>query len=209
MKFAFLTLFSLLLIATPLCLADEIDGSDLGVSEIVVSEKSTPPAPHEMGVLPINSCITSDYGLRRVARMKRRGAHLHTGIDLRTKGDVPLKSFMNGVVESTSDSLFDCTQKDRRGRRKIGKCSHATSKCGKYVEVKHRDGLYSLYCHLSKVNVHAGQEVTTETVIAISGQSGDAKNNPHLHFSLKTIAGFAGNHSIDPKPFLPSIGMCD
>lgn len=51
------------------------------------------------------------------------------------------------------------------------------------VILDHGQGLFSLYGHLSKINVKVGQEVKKGQIIGITGQTGLAGGD-HLHFSI-------------------------
>jgi hypothetical protein len=55
---------------------------------------------------------------------------------------------------------------------------------GNLVVIEHDDGLYTLYAHLSKVNVQAGDEVKAGDQIGEMGQSGAATGS-HLHFEVR------------------------
>lgn len=55
---------------------------------------------------------------------------------------------------------------------------------GLYVALKHTDGTYSKYAHLSKVMVSTGGKVTKGQIIGYAGQSGGSAG-PHLHFELR------------------------
>lgn len=54
---------------------------------------------------------------------------------------------------------------------------------GEMVIIDHGLGVFSLYSHLSQINVAVGDAVTKETVIALTGTSGMAGGD-HLHFSV-------------------------
>ena len=75
---------------------------------------------------------------------------------------------------------------------------------GKWVMIKHANGLSTLYAHLSLIAVTTGQELLTGQVLGYSGNTG-ATTGPHLHFEVLPLSpnfqnGFAGR--IDPAPFL-------
>ena len=66
------------------------------------------------------------------------------------------------------------------------------SNYGRYIVIEHRwDGspYYSLYGHLSKIDVHAGQTVARGEHIAVMGYTGVGINQPraHLHLELNLI----------------------
>lgn len=54
---------------------------------------------------------------------------------------------------------------------------------GHYCAVYHGGGMATLYAHCSKILVGEGQDVTTETVIARVGSTGQS-TGPHLHFEV-------------------------
>ena len=55
---------------------------------------------------------------------------------------------------------------------------------GDVVVIQHANGLYTLYAHLSRVNVQAGYDVRAGDVIGEVGQSGVATGS-HLHFEVR------------------------
>lgn len=138
-------------------------------------------------VLPVNSCITSGYGSRTVKRMKARGRHHHTGVDFRAPVGTPVRSCGPGTVIAVG----------------------ANKKCGNYVEIKLDSGMYAHYCHLSSAKVKTGAKIDKEAVIALSGQSGDARKHPHLHFVIKKQPGMGTGSDVDPLNYLPPIASCN
>lgn len=63
-----------------------------------------------------------------------------------------------------------------------------SASCGIQIVIHHQiNGSYytSYYCHLSSVNVSEGELVTSSTIIAKSGNTGDS-SGPHLHLALTT-----------------------
>jgi murein DD-endopeptidase MepM/ murein hydrolase activator NlpD len=61
--------------------------------------------------------------------------------------------------------------------------------CGKAVMLRHRNGLETLYCHLSGVAVNAGARVNQKQVIGWVGSTG-ASTGPHLHYGVKRNGGY-------------------
>ncbi len=59
---------------------------------------------------------------------------------------------------------------------------------GKWVLVKHTNGLSTIYGHLSHVYVRPGDTVTTGQTIGLSGDTGYA-TGPHLHFGVYATQG--------------------
>ncbi|MFJ9563750.1 transglycosylase family protein [Streptomyces fuscichromogenes] len=75
---------------------------------------------------------------------------------------------------------------------------------GYQVVIRHADGRYSQYAHLSAISVRAGQSVSTGQRIGRSGSTGNA-TGPHLHFEVRTGPGFGTD--IDPIAYLRAGGV--
>ncbi|MFJ6443113.1 M23 family metallopeptidase [Streptomyces sp. NPDC091649] len=73
---------------------------------------------------------------------------------------------------------------------------------GNAVVIKHSNGKYSQYAHLSKVNVKIGQTVKTGQKIALSGNTGNS-SGPHLHFEIRTSPNYGS--ALNPAAFLRSV----
>lgn len=72
---------------------------------------------------------------------------------------------------------------------------------GNHVLLAHDNNINSLYAHLSKIEVKAGQTVTKKTEIGQIGASGWATGN-HLHFEL-----FQNGSNINPFEVLPDLSI--
>ncbi|WP_435128052.1 transglycosylase family protein [Actinacidiphila sp. bgisy144] len=75
---------------------------------------------------------------------------------------------------------------------------------GYQVVIKHADGEYSQYGHLSQISVRVGQHVNEGQRIARSGATGNA-TGPHLHFEMRTGPDYGDD--IDPLHFLRAHGV--
>ncbi|MEV0121368.1 M23 family metallopeptidase [Streptomyces sp. NPDC050703] len=75
---------------------------------------------------------------------------------------------------------------------------------GNAVVIKHDNGTYSQYAHLSRIDVRVGQNVTTGQHIALSGNTGNS-SGPHLHFEIRKTPNYGS--AIDPVAFLGSVGL--
>ncbi|MHC3472958.1 M23 family metallopeptidase [Streptomyces sp. 7R007] len=75
---------------------------------------------------------------------------------------------------------------------------------GNAIVIKHGNGTYSQYAHLSRIDVKVGQVVTTGQHIALSGNTGNS-SGPHLHFEIRTTANYGS--AIDPVAFLRTKGL--
>lgn len=75
---------------------------------------------------------------------------------------------------------------------------------GYQVVIRHADGKYSQYAHLSALTVRSGQQVSSGQRIARSGSTGNS-SGPHLHFEVRTGPGYGTD--IDPVAYLRSGGV--
>ncbi len=91
----------------------------------------------------------------------------HNGIDLRAGVGTPVKSAGDGTVVDTGDTDTSCDGVSY----------------GKWVLVRHRNGLSTLYAHLSLIRVYKNEEVATGDVVGYSGNTGYS-TGPHLHFAV-------------------------
>jgi murein DD-endopeptidase MepM/ murein hydrolase activator NlpD len=105
----------------------------------------------------------------------RSGGRIHTGIDLKAPVGASIFAAKSGRVTAAS---FD------KGY-------------GYFVEIRHHDGLYTRYAHLSAVQVIEGQWVKIGQPIGKCGKSGNADHPsivPHLHFEIRYL-----NHALNPS----------
>ncbi|MGR6968824.1 transglycosylase family protein [Streptomyces cynarae] len=75
---------------------------------------------------------------------------------------------------------------------------------GYQVVIRHADGRYTQYAHLSAISVRDGQSVVAGQRIGRSGSTGNS-TGPHLHFEVRTGPGFGSD--IDPVAYLRAGGV--
>lgn len=111
--------------------------------------------------------ITQYFGNTKFAQSGAYNGKGHNGIDLGATIGTPVKAVLSGTVVETgnTDAYPGCYS------------------YGKWVLIKHGNGLATLYAHLSEIKVRAGQRVQTGQVIAYSGNTGYS-TGPHLHFTV-------------------------
>ncbi|MEU4658526.1 transglycosylase family protein [Streptomyces sp. NPDC023723] len=106
----------------------------------------------------------------------------HTGVDFPVPTGTPVKSVGAGQVVSAGwEGSF-----------------------GYQVVVRHADGRYSQYAHLSAISVKDGQRVSTGQRLGRSGSTGNS-TGPHLHFEVRTGPGFGTD--VDPVAYLRAGGV--
>ncbi|MFF3445904.1 transglycosylase family protein [Streptomyces sp. NPDC002667] len=75
---------------------------------------------------------------------------------------------------------------------------------GYQVVIRHADGRYTQYGHLSAIAVKDGQSVVAGQRIGRSGSTGNS-TGPHLHFEVRTGPGFGSD--VDPVAYLRAGGV--
>ncbi|MFI9648710.1 M23 family metallopeptidase [Streptomyces sp. NPDC052040] len=75
---------------------------------------------------------------------------------------------------------------------------------GNAIVLKHADGTYSQYAHLSRIDVRPGQSVATGQRIGLSGNTGNS-SGPHLHFEIRTTPHYGS--AVNPLAFLRARGV--
>ncbi|MCG8604291.1 M23 family metallopeptidase [bacterium] len=111
----------------------------------------------------VEGAITDRFGKRKdpfVSRVKH-----HNGIDLKARYGTKVYAAAAGTIEFRRVNY----------RKNVG--------YGKVVIINHGLGYKTLYGHLSKVLVKAGQKVNRWDVIGYSGNTGRA-TGPHLHYEV-------------------------
>ncbi|MEU8893110.1 LysM peptidoglycan-binding domain-containing M23 family metallopeptidase [Streptomyces sp. NPDC048442] len=106
----------------------------------------------------------------------------HTGVDFRASSGTPVKAVGAGTVVSAGWG----------------------GAYGNEIVIKHNDGRYSQYAHLSALSVRSGQSVFGGQQIGYSGSTGNS-TGPHLHFEIRTGPGYGSD--IDPLGYLRSNGV--
>lgn len=126
--------------------------------------------------VPSPVTITSGYG-SRVDPITGTAGEFHKGIDFSGSIATPILAVTNGTVVYS--------QFNNGG---FGNC----------VIIQHSDGYYSLYGHMSSLNVSVGQSVKTGSKVGNMGTTGSS-TGVHLHFGV--YKGIFVN-PVDPSPFL-------
>ena len=119
---------------------------------------------------PVEGTIIAPFGVRWEAD----GPTIHRGVDIVVPTGTPVYAMSSGNV-SFAGTMTDF---------------------GLVVLVDHRDGISTLYAHLSQILVVEGQAVTRDESLGLSGASGNA-TGPHLHFEIR-----GRGHQLDPVAML-------
>ena len=121
---------------------------------------------------PVDGPLSSPFGLRRFFNGEERNPH--SGLDFAVGAGTPIKAPAAGKVILIGDYFFN----------------------GKTVFVDHGQGLISMFCHLSKVDVQLGQELPRGGVLGRVGATGRA-TGPHMHWNVSL-----NDARVDPAIFI-------
>ena len=135
---------------------------------VVVNPDQITPAGKGVLQWPLDSVrITQYFGNTAFAQSGAYSGKGHNGIDLAAPIGTPVKASLSGTVIGTGDT------------DKVRGCYSF----GRWVMVKHGNGLSTMYSHFSQVTVSQGQSVSTGMLLGYSGETGYA-TGPHLHFGV-------------------------
>ena len=133
-------------------------------------------APRWLGegkfIIPSSDEVVPNFGERRVYNNKPRS--LHSGVDISSPLGTPVRASNSGRVVLARDLYF----------------------AGKTVIIDHGLGLFTLYCHFSRIMVTRGEFVRKGAVIGEVGATGRV-TGPHLHWGIKLLGS-----RIDPFSLL-------
>ena len=109
--------------------------------------------------MPIRGEFSSPFGLKRFFNGEARDPH--SGLDIAAAEGKTVYAPADGMVAQTGDYFFN----------------------GQTVMIDHGQGVISMLCHLSKINVIIGQTLKRGDAIGKVGHTGRA-TGPHLHWGL-------------------------
>ncbi|WP_229375471.1 M23 family metallopeptidase [Streptomyces spirodelae] len=142
---------------------------------------SPPPKHRPVGaswVTPVE-----DYQLSAgFASAGKRWAGSHTGQDFAVGVGTPVRAVGAGTVVKTN-------------------CG---GPFGNHIVIRHPNGYYTQYAHLSRIQTRPGDRVRTGEQIGLSGNTGNS-TGPHLHFEVRLTPEVGSG--IDPVPWLRSRGV--
>ncbi|MES2759737.1 MAG: M23/M56 family metallopeptidase [Pseudomonadota bacterium] len=139
---------------------------------------SSKPAPSALAwQAPLERARVSSF-FGEVSPLRPSG---HRGIDFAARTGTPVVASADGAVASSSDL-------DAGG-----------ANYGKTIIVAHANGLQSVYAHLDRRLVAAGDIVKAGQPIGLSGATGKV-TGPHLHFEVRQ-----GGQAVDPETVLAGL----
>lgn len=121
---------------------------------------------------PVDGPLSSPFGLRRFFNGEERNPH--SGLDFAVGAGTPIKSPAAGKVILIGNYFFN----------------------GNTVFVDHGQGLISMFCHMSKVDVKLGQSLPRGGIVGRVGATGRA-TGPHMHWNVSL-----NDARVDPAIFI-------
>lgn len=122
--------------------------------------------------IPADNEISTAFGTKRI--MNKTWTSIHRGVDIRGSEGDEVRASNNGTVVLARELFFG----------------------GNTIILDHGQGIYTLYMHLSQMNVRPGDPVAKGDIIGLLGSTGRA-TGPHLHFGVKV-----SNVSVNPLSLL-------
>lgn len=143
--------------------------------KIILDRSAFPDAGTSVLQWPVDNIrITQQFGGTQFAKTNPGiyGRPFHNGMDFGVPIGEKAKAALSGTIQGTgnTDAFPGCVS------------------WGRWILVKHDNGLTTLYAHLSSIIVTPGQRVETGQTIGFTGNSG-ASTGPHLHFTLYASQG--------------------
>ena len=124
-------------------------------------------------IWPVKGNISSHYGSR--PDPFNGDAEMHLGLDI--------SALYGSLVHAPADGIVVYAQRK--------------SAYGNLVVLDHGNGLTTRHGHLSRFNVHVGQRVHKNDVIAFVGTTGRS-TAPHLHYEVRL-----NDRPVNPRTYLP------
>jgi murein DD-endopeptidase MepM/ murein hydrolase activator NlpD len=137
--------------------------------KVVVDASKLPKQGKVLGYPVVNVNITQYFGNTPFSSQNPQvynGAG-HNGVDFAVPVGTQIFAALGGTVLGTGNTDESCNGVSY----------------GKWILIRHPNGLTTLYAHLSVIQVTAGQSITAGQKIGLSGNTGYS-TGPHLHFTV-------------------------
>ncbi len=141
-----------------------------------VYESFSSPRPFTGMNWPISGQQSSGFGLKRFFNGEARDPH--SGLDIAAPTGTPILAPAAGKVVLVGDFYFN----------------------GQSIFIDHGQGLITMLCHLSRIDVKKGDDIKTGDAVGLVGATGRL-TGPHLHWTVSL-----NNARINPKLLLKNSG---
>ncbi len=128
---------------------------------------------------PVKGTVTGRFGSRRVINGQKKRPH--SGEDIAAPKGTPVLAVNSGTVVAAVDHFFS----------------------GKGVIIDHGVGLFSMYFHLSEINVQNGQTLQKGEILGKVGATGRA-TGPHLHWGIRLNGARVNPYALTTLPIRKS-----
>lgn len=118
---------------------------------------------------PLLGRLTQGYGPTSVTGFYNDAYKFHNGIDIAFEYGAPIRASLDGAVIASGDN---------------GRYAY-----GKWLAIRHDNGLTTLYAHLSSKTINIGQSARQGQIIGYEGSTGFV-TGPHLHFTVYSTNTF-------------------
>lgn len=123
-------------------------------------------------VWPLTDVVLTQKFGRTVDAKRLYVSGSHSGVDFRAPVGTPVFAAANGTVEGTGNTDTTCPK----------------ASFGKWVFIRHNNGLATAYGHLSVIKATEGATVKAGDLIGYSGSTGHV-TGPHLHLTVYASNG--------------------
>ncbi|MCK9351409.1 MAG: peptidoglycan DD-metalloendopeptidase family protein [Candidatus Paceibacterota bacterium] len=173
-----------------------------------LDRKFIPEVGSKILVWPLDKIIITQHFGKTKDSLRLYASGTHNGMDFAANRGTPVKSPAKGEVIATGNTDLTC----------------AKASYGKWILIRHNNGLSTLFGHFDTIKVSAGQDVEVGDLIGYSGNTGYS-TGPHVHLTVFAsdgvqVGSFASNACpgktftmplptaknayLDPEAYLPS-----
>lgn len=150
----------------------------------VEAEKATTKEVESAAKVSVSAPVANPQVIQDYHNAGSYSLGYHTGTDFAAATGTVVKAVSDGTVVASDPS----------------------GAYGINVLIKHEDGTYALYAHLSSKVVQAGTQVQAGRMIGLSGSTGNS-TGPHLHLEIRKEAAFGEGNFLDPIAWLRDKGL--
>lgn len=134
--------------------------------KFILDPSSIPPRGTKVFSMPLDKVVITQKFGKTSSSGRLYASGTHNGVDFGTPTGTQVKAVLAGTVIGTGDTDIACPG----------------ASYGKWVLIRHNNGLATLYAHFSLIKATTGSTVNTGDLIGYSGNTGYS-TGPHLHLT--------------------------